>query len=460
MSFITGKYVHQIDNWMIGFPLSREEMTWARRLDRAGVPSTMLGKMDFCGDYQDGGFTHHRILRRRGADKTIPYPSPWKARRPGYTRPDKRIHVRTAGSRSGEIICDGGFVGESNDAVGNYDHDRIVTNWALEDLRERGAERRAVGATRCATPWALYVGLLMPHWPFRVPEPYFSRYYPQRIEMPVDYAVPNERLHPAVAHFQRALDLGTIAEDDLRKTLAAYYGMTSCMDAMVGEILGELEAQRLSDDTVVIYTSDHGESLGEHGLFYKQCSYEGSAGVPLIVAGPGVTAARRIDTPVDLVSLYPTVLDIAGLPCEPDRRGRSWMPLVTSAPQADDDASPSAAAGSPVAERAPDEGEPFAFSEFHANFFTTDWYLVATQRYKYTYYVGDRPTLFDIERDPNELADLAADPAYGEVLSAMDRRLRSICDPEATALRARRDLGLIGADGTDYTTVPLSSDSP
>ena len=97
MSFITGKYVHQIGTWMIGFPLDRAEMTWARRLDQAGMPTTMLGKMDFCGDYQDGGFTDHRIIHHRQAWSQIPPSEPWSARMRGYTRADKPRLIREAG---------------------------------------------------------------------------------------------------------------------------------------------------------------------------------------------------------------------------------------------------------------------------------------------------------------------------------------------------------------------------
>ena len=230
MSFITGKYVHQIDNWMIGIPLSREEMTWARRLDQAGIPSTMLGKMVFCGEYQDGGFSEHKILRRRKAWSDIPKTKPDRTRLEGYTRPDKRRHLENAGIRPSSIISDGGFVGEGDDTIGNYDHDRIVTDWAVDYLRQKGngSEQK---------PWACYVGLLMPHWPFCVPEEFYNMYYPDNLELPFDCNIPNDNLHPAVRHFQKGLDLGEVTEDMLRRSIAAYCGMITCMDAMVGEIL-------------------------------------------------------------------------------------------------------------------------------------------------------------------------------------------------------------------------------
>jgi len=423
MSFITGKYVHQIRSWMIGVPLPREEMTWARRLDKAGIRSTMLGKMDFCGEYQDGGFSSHRIIRRRKAWDSFPRREPYPARLPGYTRADKRRHLLLAGARTGGIASDGDFTGEIDERIGNYDHDRIVTSWAVEYLRERGKD----GGRRA---WALYVGLIMPHWPFCVPEPYFSEYFPSRVEMPFDCRVPNERLHPAVRQFQDSLDLGEVTEDMLRRTIAAYSGMITCVDAMVGEILRELESQGFADNTYVVYTSDHGESLGEHGLFYKQCAYEGSAGVPLILAGPKVPAGGRVEHPVSLVDMYPTIVEMAGLRAERDRPGHSWLRLVRGEKQ---------------------DRPDYAFSEFHGNFFRHDWYMLVRGNHKYVYYVDERPSLFDVERDPMEITDLAGDPSCRAVLDDFERILRGILDPEEVAFRAKRDLGLIGADGTDYT---------
>ena len=429
MSFITGKYVHQIGSWMIRIPLAREEMTWARRLDQAGIPSTMLGKMDFCGDYQDGGFTNHKILRRREAWDGIPLKKPYIPRLDGYVRPDKRRHLVNSGTRSADIISDGGFIGERDDMIGNYDHDRIVTDWALDFLKERGQDRER-------KPWACYVGLLMPHWPFRVPEKFYNIYYPDNLELPFDFYIPNGKLHPAVQHFQKGLGLGEVTEAMLRRTIAAYYGMITCMDAMVGEILDELERRGFGENTYIMYTTDHGESLGEHGLFYKQCSYEGSVGVPLIVAGPGLPAGNTTSHPVSLVDMYPTIMDMASLPVEEDRPGSSWLPLIRDEP-----------------EDRPD----YAFSEFHGNFFKHDWYMLVRGNYKYTYYADAGPSLFDIKNDPRELADLSQDSRFKDILADFEKLLRSIVDPEDAAFRARRDLGLIGADGEDYTKT-LSAD--
>jgi choline-sulfatase len=152
MSFITGKYPSQIGSWFIGCPLNPEEMTWARRLDQAGIAATMLGKMDFCGEYQDGGFTDYKIIEKRPAFKPYPRNTPIDARLEGYIRPDKRRHLEHAGIRE-DIETDGSD--GHNDRFGFYDHDRIVTGWAVDYLRQKGKESNGRGAlgTLCRTPF-------------------------------------------------------------------------------------------------------------------------------------------------------------------------------------------------------------------------------------------------------------------------------------------------------------------
>ena len=420
MSFITGKYVHQIGSWFLGCPLDQNEMTWARRLHEAGIPSTMFGKMDFCGEYQDGGFSDYKIIDRRGAWDPYPRTSPLPSRLTGYIRKDKKFHIDHAGIRE-DIITDGSRGIEER--FGYYDHDRIVTDWTVEYLKEKGSSNQK-------KPWACYTGLIFPHWPFTVPQEYFNMYYPDKVEMPNDAKFPNESLHPEVYHFQKSLGLGEITEEMLGKVIATYCGMITAMDAMVGRILEELKNQGFADNTYIIYTSDHGDMLGEHGLFYKQCSYEGSVGVPLIVKGPSVAAGKRFDQPVSLVDMYPTIMDMANLESESDRPGKSWLPLLR---------------GDKC------EGEEYAFSEYHGNFFRQDWYMLVKDNYKYTYYVNERPSLFNLKQDPHENIDLALKPEYSEILDEFKELLKTIVDPEKVSLCSKKDLGLIGTDNEDFT---------
>lgn len=419
MSFITGKHVHQIGSWFIHVPLDENEPTWASRLSDAGVESTMFGKMDFCGSYQSGGFDKYKIADRRAAFSPYPCISSFPARLKDYVRPDKRSHLKNAGIRKPLVMLGGNYY---HDAVGFYDHDCLVTDWAKTYLHEKSNETE---------PWILYLGYVLPHWPYICPEEYFNMYYPDNIEWPYDCVMPeNLKLHPAIQEFQRSCDFTDITEDDMRRTLAAYYGLITCMDNMIGEVFHTLKELGMYDDTTIIYTSDHGESCGEHGLFYKQCAYDGSVAVPLIAKGPDIAKNHVVDTPVSLVDLYPTLLDLYELEVESDRPGKSWMPFFHGKTSYDMD---------------------YVFAEYHGNFFRDSWYMIVKEDYKYVYYVSQRPSLFNLKDDPQEMFDLALESKYKTKLDEFENLLRTYIDPEEVDWRSKKDLGLISPDGEDLT---------
>lgn len=419
MSFITGKHVHQIENWFIGVALDENEHTWASRLSEAGVESTMIGKMDFCGAYQSGGFDQYRIIDRRGAFSPYPRQSPLKARLKDYQRSDKLRHIKQSGIRR-PLVTNGSDA--YHDALGFYDHDRYVTQWAKEYLETKRGQRE---------PWVLYLGYVFPHWPFTCPEKYFNIYYPDKVELPFDCIMPeNPNLHPAIREFQKSCNFADVTEDDIRRTIAAYCGMITCMDDMIGEVFDTMRELGIYDSTTIIYTSDHGENCGEHGLFYKQCPYNGATAVPLIVKGPDVSVGHVVDTPVSLIDLYPTLLKRYGLEVEEDRPGKSWDQLLRGESNYDSE---------------------FVFAEFHGNFFRNSWYMIVKGCFKYVYYVNDRPSLFDLNADPHELTDLAGSVEHEDILKDFEQLLRSQLNPEEIDWRSKKDLGLISPDGKDLT---------
>jgi choline-sulfatase len=430
---MTGKYVHQISTWMIGVPIDRREMTWARRLTELGYATHSYGKMDFCGEYQNPGFKEFvTYLERPGFD---PYPrsAPIHQRLRGYSRPGKRrlveeSHLFEEGARALSEEHGEGYLSEfhyqDQRLLGFGPHDRQVTNRGLQFLRE-SAKRED------SRPFALYLGYLQPHWPFVASRKLFERYYPDNILWPHEADFPNEKLHPALREFQQVMCLDGLSNEDVKRTVALYYAMVTDMDSMVGEVISELKRLGFYENTYIVYTSDHGESLGEHGLFYKECSYDCSVGVPLILKGPGVPAGREVSQPVSLVDLYPTLMELAGTDTESDRAGHSLLPLAKGQSRG-----------------YPDQ----IFAEFHANMIRPSWYMVRNKEFKYTYYTNSfPPTLFNMVEDPKELNDLASDSSYASLLKEFRASLDLICDPEATAYRSKEDLGLIGPTGEDYT---------
>jgi choline-sulfatase len=180
-----------------------------------------------------------------------------------------------------------------------------------------------------------------------------------------------------------------------------------------------LEKLGLADNTRVIYTSDHGESMGRRGLWGKFTLYEESVAVPMILAGPGVPRGEVSPEIVSLVDCYPTIVEALGhelTDAERELPGRSLWPMVRGG-----------------------SGPGLAFSEYHAVGSTSASYMLRSQRYKYIHHVGEPPQLFDLKSDPRELNDLSADPDSREVVTACERRLRAMVDPEGVDAAAKAD---------------------
>ena len=177
-------------------------------------------------------------------------------------------------------------------------------------------------------------------------------------------------------------------ERHVRTALAAYYGMVSFLDDNIGRVLQALEASGLAEDTLVVYTSDHGDNLGTRTFWGKSNMYEEAVGVPLILQGAGVPRGRRVRTPVSLVDGYPTILEAVGVPPGAAERGLPGASLLGLA-QGDDP-------------------ERTVFSEYHAFASITGIFMVRFGRWKYVHYEGYRPQLYDLEADPGETRDLAA----------------------------------------------------
>jgi len=193
--------------------------------------------------------------------------------------------------------------------------------------------------------------------------------------------------------------------------------MVSAVDGHVGAILAALREAGLGETTRVIYTSDHGDNLGNRGMWGKSVMYEDSVAVPLVLSGPGVPQGRTCKTPVSLVDVCPTVLQTVGAAVPPDLQGRSLLSLAAEA----------------------DEPERAVFAEYHAAGSPTGMFMLRKGRHKLVEYVGAPPQLFDLTADPREIRDLAADPAHAGTLESLRAALAAVCDIEAVNARAFAD---------------------
>jgi choline-sulfatase len=211
---------------------------------------------------------------------------------------------------------------------------------------------------------------------------------------------------------------GAITDEALvRKIAAGYLGLIAHLDEQIGKVLAKLEDLGLMESTRIVYTSDHGDLAGEHGLLGKCCMYEGSIGVPLLMCGPGVPAggvARQIASHVDL---FPTIA--AGVGAELSAEDAS-LPGTSLWP---------AAQGHEV--------ERTGFAEYHAVGSKTGVFMLREGALKLVYYVGMPPQLFDLAADPDEVHDLVKEGTGLERARALEAKLRTICDPEAVDAEAK-----------------------
>lgn len=263
------------------------------------------------------------------------------------------------------------------------------------------------------TPFMLMTSFTHPHDPYAARARFWNLYRDEDIDLP---AVPRRDRADLDAHSQRLYDVSAmddyaVSETALRQARHGYYANISYVDDLVGQLLSALEASGVLEDTVVVFTSDHGDFLGERGLWYKMSFLEPSARVPLLIWSPKRFAARRVAEPVSLACLLPTLVDIAhGGPTELARPvdGRSLHPLLTGAPE---------------------DPEAFVFGEYLAEGAIAPLYMLRRGRWKFIHSPADPDQLFDLEADPLELRNLA--PGH-PVAAAMRAEIEAAFDIPAT----------------------------
>jgi choline-sulfatase len=192
--------------------------------------------------------------------------------------------------------------------------------------------------------------------------------------------------------------------------------MTSWLDAFVGEILQALEESGQAQDTLVVFTSDHGEHLGDHGMWSKGSFYDAAARVPLVMAGPGVPQGCTVDAPVSLIDMASTVLDAFEIEAPDTFEGRSLLPLA----RGDEDGA-----------------DRYVLGSYHGHDTNTGQFMIRKDQWKYIYAVGKDARLFNLEDDPGELKDLHGDAGLVEVECELETLLREHFDMEEIDSAAR-----------------------
>ncbi|MBF9060812.1 choline-sulfatase [Rhodobacterales bacterium HKCCSP123] len=346
--------------------------TYAHHLRRAGYYTGLSGKMHFVGPDQLHGF------EERLTTDIYPADFGWT---PDYRKPGERIDwwYHNMGSVTGAGVAEITNQMEYDDEVA------FMAEQKLYDLA-RGKDER---------PWCLTVSFTHPHDPYVARRRFWDIYEGCAHLQPDVPALPYEDHDP---HAQRIFDANDwrnfdITEDDIARSRRAYFANISYLDEKIGALLDVLERTR--QEAIVVFVSDHGDMLGERGLWFKMNFYEGSARVPLMIAAPGMAPGLVAD-PVSTIDLCPTLCDLAGVSMDevmPWTDGESLVPLAGGRRRE-----------SPVA------------MEYAAEASITPLVALRQDRWKYTNCAADPEQLFDLAADPHERINLAEDPAHAATL--------------------------------------------
>ena len=372
MTFLTSRHCSDIGVWGNSCVLRSDIPTFAHSLAAAGYETVLCGRMHFtCADHRHG-FERHLV-----GDVT----SQW----PGTRGPDLG-HI--PGSTTGQSRPCVEVAGPGRTAYQAYD--RAVVDGAVDYLRRFASSSRD-------RPFCMIVGGVLPHCPFICPKDLFEEYY-DKVDVPRMPEQERANLHPAMKKWREARGVDGLSDEQVRTARAAYYGLVTFLDSLLGELFDALGSAGLAGDTAVFYTSDHGDMAGEHEMWWKSSFYEGSAGVPLIASWPGRFAEGRVvTTPASLLDLGSTFIDLADAESLPRTNGRSLASLLRG-------------------EGKPDAWTDDIFSESCSRKGEAPSRMIVRWPWKLVHHHGhDAPQLFNLAEDPDETRDLGSDPVHAPV---------------------------------------------
>lgn len=382
-SMLSGQYCSRIGAYDNASEFPSAIPTMAHYLRDLGYRTCLAGKMHFVGPDQLHGF-EERIT-------TDVYPADfgWT---PDWQRPERcpfwyhnMLSVVEAGVYERTL---------------ELDYDEEVAFHAarkIYDMARDDDER----------PFFLAVSFIQPHDPYMTPRAYWDRYDHDAIDMPAVPSMPPESEDPHSRRLRHVYQTSQyrIQDHHVRSARHAYYGMISYLDDQIGVLGAALDRAGLGGDTLWVITSDHGDMLGERGLWYKMSFFERSVRVPLIMRGPGIPAARRVSENVSLLDLLPTLVAFASDGEAPELAapvdGRSLLPLFEGESRDWPDA---------------------VIAEYLAEGTTEPMLMVRQGANKYVSCPNDPPQLFDLGADAHELDNLAGDPRVTDIETSMKRR--------------------------------------
>lgn len=417
-SYMTGLYPHAHGAWFNNIPLDA---------DAACLPEYLPG--DYAAAYHGKWHLGDEIFAQHGFEDWRSVESTWinynKHFSEGRDPQTKSTYHHFLRSRGYKPDTDDGRSFSRDLTTKLPERDGKVAYLAMEANR--------FIRTHQDEPFALYVSFLEPHMPFYGPRD--DQYDPETVVLPPDFdAIPGEDdplrarlgyLRYRYEGFER-YDLST--EMGWRQMIAAYWGLCSLVDTHVGTILATLEACGLMDDTIIVFTSDHGDMMGSHRLMGKGVMYQPSVRVPLLVRLPGQTTQRRVTGPFSQIDLMPTLLDLMGQPVPEGLHGRSRRDLVETGGRMDEDVLIQWNCRQPAPDRVypPYIVDVAGSSERAAAAFGDEVRtLVTPEGWRFTFSPAGDHALFNLRDDPGERVNLARRPEHAALIEDLTGRMRA-----------------------------------
>ncbi len=424
MSTYTGRYMSRHGSHWNGWPLRVGEPTLGDHLKAIGVRNVLVGKTHMAAD-QEGlarlGIKPASIIGVHVSqcgfepyerdDGLHPDSRPRPAyddylRAHGFASANPWEQWANSGAAADGRLQNGWLLAHSDKAARvpeEHSETPYMINRAMDFIREAKSDAR---------PWCLHLSLIKPHWPYIAPEPYASMYKGQPLPPAVRSDAERVDAHPVFKAFMELRVSENFSRDDVRATvIPAYMGLIKQIDDSLGRLFAFLDAEGLAHSTMIVFTSDHGDYLGDHWMGEKDLFHDCSVKVPLIVYDPtaraDATRGTVCDALVEAIDLAPTFVEyFGGTPPAHILEGRSLTPILHGATPVDWRSVAFSEYDYAMQEPRATLGQPLRECRL---------FMVVDRRFKLMHAVGYRPMLFDLDADPNELVDLGADPAFAKV---------------------------------------------
>lgn len=400
MSMLTGQHPYQNQVWTNNHILDSGIPTLAHAMGAGGYHPVLMGRMHSVGPDQLHGYSQRFIGDH----------SPNHIGSPG---PDRGILDGTAGPDRISLIKSG------SGQMAYQVHDEYVTAATIDHLNRLGVQQRCDGAHQ---PFSITVGFMLPHPPYVARREDYD-IYQSKMTLPHKMTPFREVHHPFLRAWRTHTGIEEVSEAEILRARTAYWALVHRVDVMVGQILAALAENGFAHNTLIVYTSDHGDMQGEHNLWWKHVFYEESVRIPLILSWPGVIAAgQRCRRVVSALDVNATILDALSAPALPNSAGRSFLGLISDV-------------------RPRPHWEDIAFSEYCADQYVpqeidqgrTYQRMIRHGDWKLLYYHGMEPQLFNLANDPGEEYDRAQDPGCQSIRRDLIAHLLDGWDPEAIA---------------------------